>query len=40
LELKVRGKQVGLELALDLNGMQVSLRKRGNFRSLRGAMRR
>ena len=27
VELKVRGKQVGLELALDLNGMQVSLKK-------------
>jgi hypothetical protein len=27
VELKVRGKQVGLELSLDLNGMQVSLKK-------------
>jgi hypothetical protein len=25
--LKVKGKQIGLELALDLNGMQVSLKK-------------
>jgi lipid-binding SYLF domain-containing protein len=25
--LKVRGKQIGLELALDLSGMQVSLKK-------------
>jgi hypothetical protein len=27
VELKVKGKQVGLELALDLNGMEVSLKK-------------
>jgi hypothetical protein len=25
--LKVKGKQVGLELALDLSGMEVSLKK-------------
>jgi hypothetical protein len=27
VELKLKGKQIGLELALDLNGMQVSLKK-------------
>ncbi|MGE5088390.1 MAG: hypothetical protein ACM3QY_04615 [Candidatus Levyibacteriota bacterium] len=27
VELKVKGKQIGLELSLDLNGMQVSLKK-------------
>jgi len=27
VELKVKGKQVGLEVALDLNGMEVSLKK-------------
>jgi len=27
VQLKVKGKQVGLELALDLNGMEVSLKK-------------
>jgi len=27
VELKVQGKQIGLEFALDLNGMQVSLKK-------------
>jgi hypothetical protein len=27
VQLKVKGKQVGLEIALDLNGMEVSLKK-------------
>jgi hypothetical protein len=28
VELKVKGKQIGLEIALDLNGMEVSLKKK------------